>query len=221
MKMSIKKLTVAVVALMAVAGVARATLLEETWGGTETIPDGNPVGIANSFTVTDPGDAAIQDVSVTLNINNGYNGDLYGYLVFQPTTGSAQMIVLLDQVVGPSGSAPFGSSAAGFDNVTLSDSGSTSIHTAGGSPVTTGVYTPDAQGVGQTFDNTFSGSASGTWTLFLADLSAGGGTSPSQLTSFTLDLSVVPEPITWALVGFGGLLVAARFIASRRQSKSA
>ena len=43
----------------------------------------------------------------------------------------------------------------------------------------------------------------GTWSLFLADMS---GNHQSQLLGWGLTIDVVPEPITWALVGFGGLL---------------
>jgi hypothetical protein len=226
MKMSITKLTVAVVASMAAAGVAQATLLTPgTWSGSDAIPEGNPVGIATSVTVSDPGDLAINDVSVQLNISGGYDGNLYGYLVYQPSSeattagNTPSMIVLLNQI-GTSGINPFGEAGAGF-NVTLSDSGTLAndnggdIHSASGSPVT-GIYTPDSS---QTFDETFTGSADGTWTLFLADLSAGGGVS--TLNSWQVDISVVPEPITWALVGFAGALGLARFIAWRRQSKTA
>jgi len=91
--------------------------------------------------------------------------------------------------------------------VTLSDTGSTDIHAATGSPVT-GTYTPDSA---STLDATFGGiSADGTWTLFLADLSAGGGTS--TLTSWGVGISVVPEPVTWALIVFAGLALTLRLI---------
>jgi hypothetical protein len=124
--------------------------------------------------------------------------------------------VLLDQI-GTSGGNPFGESGTSI-GVTLSDSGGSNIHGVTGSGPVTGTYTPDVQTGGQTFDNTFGGqSADGTWTLFLADLSAGGGTS--ELTSWDLDISVVPEPVTWALVGFAGVLGLVRFIAWRKQVK--
>jgi subtilisin-like proprotein convertase family protein len=202
MKTSIKKLTVAVVALTAVAGVAQATLLSGSWSGTEDIPDGSAIGIANSLSISDPGNANIQDLSVNLDISGGYNGDLYGYLVFQPTGGgAASMEVLLNQIGTESGN-PFGSSGAGMD-VTLSDSGTANgnIHNATGVPI--GVWQPDST---STLDSTFTGSADGTWTLFLADLTAGAGAG--QLVGWGVDISVVPEPVTWALVGFGVLVAA-------------
>jgi subtilisin-like proprotein convertase family protein len=204
MKMSIQKLTVAVIASMAVASVAHATLLGGSWSGNEDIPDGNAVGIANSLNISDPGGAAIQDVSVTLDISGGYNGDLYGYLVFEPSGGGAASIEVLLNQIGTSPSNPFGSATSGLNNVTLSDSGMQGdIHGAtgtAGQPLT-GSFTPDSP---STLDTTFTGSADGTWTLFLSDMVTGGGTS--QLTGWGLSVSVVPEPVTWALIIFVTLL---------------
>jgi subtilisin-like proprotein convertase family protein len=191
------------------ASPAGATLIESATGPVDiAIPDGNPVGVATPLTVADPSGAAIEDVSVTLSISGGYNGDLYGYLVFQPTSGPAKMAVLLNQI-GTSPTDAFGSAGSGFSSVTLSDNGTANgdIHNATGTP--SGTWLPDqyqtAGGV-NSLDSTFGGvSADGTWTLFLADLSAGGGTS--ELTSFVTDISVVPEPVTWALGIFGVLLL--------------
>jgi subtilisin-like proprotein convertase family protein len=178
------------------------------------IPDDSYIGLADSHLVTDipntidGSSATIQDISVNLDISGGFNGDLYGYLVFQPTGGGAASTeVLLNQIGTGPGNA-FGESGSGF-NVTLSGSGSTDIHAATGSPVT-GTYTPDSS---TSLDTTFGGQlADGTWTLYLADLSAGGGTS--ELVSWGLDISVVPEPVTWALTIFGALLLG--FAAVRR-----
>jgi subtilisin-like proprotein convertase family protein len=214
MKMSILKSTVAVVALMTVVGTVQATLLEESYSGpSEAIPDGSLIGIANTLSVSDPGGAAIQDVSVTLDISGGYNGDLYGYLVYQPTGGgTASMEVLLNQI-GTGGGNVFGSPTSGFNNVTLSDSGTQGdIHGATGTAgqALTGSYTPDST---HTMDSTFTGSADGTWTLYLADLSAGG---QSTLVSWDLDVSVVPEPVTWALVIFGALALGCGAVRYRK-----
>jgi len=211
MKTSIIKLTVTVAGLMVMAGVAQASLLQPTSGTLDmAIPDGSPVGIANSLTVSGSGGGAIEDVSVNLNISGGYAGDLYGYLLFQPTAGGpATMDVLLNQI-GTSGGNPFGDTTAGM-NVTLSDSGTGSIHDQTGTALTsgTGVYTPDSA---NTLDATFANgqAADGTWTLFLADLSSGGGTS--QLVSWGVNISVVPEPIAWALIVFATLALALRLI---------
>jgi hypothetical protein len=113
----------------------------------------------------------------------------------QNANGNTATEILLDYM-GTSASNPFGSSGSGM-NVTLSDSGTAngSIHNATGIP--TGLWQPDSA---NTLDGTFSGmTANGTWTLFLADMSVGGGTS--TLVSWGLD--VVPEPNTLALFGLG------------------
>ena len=47
------------------------------------------------------------------------------------------------------------------------------------------------------------GGANGNWTLFLADLNSG---DQSTLVCWSLNVSVVPEPVTWALLLFAGLL---------------
>jgi subtilisin-like proprotein convertase family protein len=213
MKMNISKMAGVVMVLLTLAGAARATLITDNWTVNGAVPDDNVVGLVNSQLVSDPGNAAIQDISVGLDISGGYNGDLYGYLVYQPSTGasgagsSTVMEVLLNQIGTGPGNA-FGESGSGF-NVTLSGSGLTSIHNATGSPVT-GTYTPDSA---TSLDSTFGGqSADGIWTLYLADLSAGGGNS--ELVSWGLNISVVPEPVTWALIIFSALLLG--FAAVRR-----
>ena len=85
----------------------------------------------------------------------------------------------------------------------MSDAGGDgAIHTVTGSPVAVGNYTPDADG--GTFAAAFnSADPNGTWTLFLADLSGG---DQSSLVSWGLNISVVPEPVTYALGIFGGVL---------------
>jgi hypothetical protein len=120
--------------------------------------------------------------------------------------------------VGTSLSNPFGSSGSGFD-VTLSDSGTAngSIHGATGIP--TGIWQPDSA---NTLDGTFGGmTANGTWTLFLADLDGGGGTS--TLESWGLEINVasaVPEPSESGLIaGLGALLALAYGVIRSRRAK--
>ena len=186
------------------AGVASATLVE-SWNSnplSTVITDGSAVGITVSHLVATDNPNTIGSVDVRLNISGGYNGDLYGYLVLQTTGGTATAILL--NRVGTSGGDPFGSDGSGF-NVTLSDSGSSSIHGATGNP--TSVWQADQAG---TLSSTFGGlTAGGTWTLFLADMSAGGGSS--TLLGWGLDISVVPEPVTWALLAFATLMVVMLF----------
>jgi hypothetical protein len=152
-------------------------------------------------------------VSVDLNISGGYNGGLFGYLVLQDANGNVTTEILLNHV-GTTPSNPLGSSGSGF-NITLSDSGRVngSIHGATGIP--TGTWLPDS---GNSLDGTFGGmTANGTWTLFLADLYGGGGTS--TLNSWGLDVSVPDRMQTGLMLGMSGflILVFEKFIRSRRE----
>ncbi|MCX6896502.1 MAG: PEP-CTERM sorting domain-containing protein, partial [Verrucomicrobia bacterium] len=79
--------------------------------------------------------------------------------------------------------------------VTLSDGGGggsiQTVAAAAGSSYTTG-----AGNLNSTFTTMNTG---GTWTLFLADMATG---DQSTLVSWGLNVSVVPEPATWALAVF-------------------
>jgi hypothetical protein len=149
---------------------------------------------------------SIVNVDVRLNISGGYNGDLYGYLVLQSADSSTTTTILLNRI-GQTG-GDFGNSGAGI-NVTLSNGGATDIHNAAFGAVS-GTYQPDGNG-----SLAFGGAnANGTWTLFLADMSGG---DISTLVSWGMDISVVPEPITWALliagVAMTGLVLYRRQVA--------
>jgi subtilisin-like proprotein convertase family protein len=205
--MKIKILAATMVAL--VASFAHATIYS---GGspsaTGALPDGNPVGFLSTINVNTSGDnSPINGVTVTLNISGGYNGDLYGYLL----NPNGNLAVLLNRVGTGSGGAVqtlYGYSGAGM-NVALSDAGmpgislSGNIHSYGGGDLTgaSTAWSPD-NGTSD-FAALHNGSANGTWTLFLADMAAGGG--QSTLVSWGLNVSVVPEPATWALIIFGAL----------------
>ena len=121
--------------------------------------------------------------------------------------------MLLNRVGTGSGGEPqfsFGYATAGM-NVTLDDEAGTSIH-AVESPSSGGSYKPD----GDFLSNLDGKKANGTWTLFLADMSGG---SVSSVTSWGLDINVVPEPVTWALLLFGSLVGSVqllRWLQSRR-----
>jgi hypothetical protein len=180
---------------------AQTTAVASDWTLNTTIPVGNPVGISTYQTFGNLPSSPITDVAVDLNISGGYNGGVYGYLVLQDATEHTATETLLNNV-GTTASNPFGSPGSGF-NITLSDSGTIngSIHGATGIP--TGMWLPDSP---NTLDETFGGmTANGTWTLFLADTLAGGGTPTLQ--SWGLDVTVVPEPAT------GGLLLVGAFLA--------
>jgi len=212
------------------AGAAQATLYTYGWNsgftGGGVIPDGNTAGFTDTRTVPDlfdkyVGDTAeIVDVNVRLRIDGGYNGDLYGYLVH--STGFA---VLLNRS-GRTGSDPFGYADAGF-NITLDGSAATDIHSYGGNSGNqlTGTWQADARNVDPaTVTDASSRSAylssfntldaDGSWTLFLADMSGG---DVSTLVSWGLDIEVVPEPTTWALIGFTVLFLAVTMVRMLQQ----
>jgi hypothetical protein len=196
-----KSLLIGGIILAKLAGTAdAAVVVDSDWNVNTAIPEGSPVGITTSETFSGLSSGAITDVSVDLNITGGYNAGLYGYLVLQDANGVTATEYLLSNI-GTSTSNPFGSSGSGM-NVTLIDSGTAngSIHNAPGVP--TGVWQPDST---TTLDGTFGGmTANGTWTLFLADMDSGGGTSTLQ--SWGLNISVVSVPeasMTGLLSGLG------------------
>jgi hypothetical protein len=182
-----------------------------------TVPDGSAVGW--SATATASGYLpSISGVSVSLNISGGYNGDLYAYLSY----GGA-LVPLLNRAGVQTGNA-FGYSDQGF-NITLSSLAENDVHFyANHSPVLvdgklTQTWQPDGRNINPqstpsafsdfnpnnrvTFGS-FNGSNpnTGTWTLFIADLSSG---AQSQVVSWSLDITAVPEPVNVALGVFAGL----------------
>jgi subtilisin-like proprotein convertase family protein len=213
------KMNLTILAVLVLALTARATLYSYTYtpGTSVTIPDANPTGVAftmdtsgNVIPATINGGApTVQNVDVRLNISGGYNGDLYGYLVMQPSSGGPVTALLLNH---PGvGNATFGNSGSSMV-VTLSSSGTTDIHNALATGDLGGTYQPEGNG-----SMTFGGAnaAGATWTLFLADLSGG---DTSRLVSWGLDISVVPEPITYSLMIFGAVVMTVAI--RRRQAVS-
>lgn len=197
-------------ALTAHAGIISYSSLPN--GG--NIVDGNPAGW--SATATASGFLpTLSDIRVNLNISGGYNGDLYAYLSY-----GGVLVPLLNRI-GVSSGNPFGSDGAGM-SVTLSDSGSLNIHAAGDG-VLSGTYRADGQNIDPLssassfsatggsimFDAVGTGfgnmNPNGTWTLFFADMSAGGGTS--TLNSWSLNITTVPEPVNVALGIFAGVIL--------------
>jgi len=194
------------------APVSRALDSVETFSSGRSvgpIPDGNPVGVTFVGTVSDiPAGFTVSGLTVNLNISGGYNGDLYAYLM--APNGTA--VVLLNQP-GVSDSNPFGASGAGM-NITLQDA--TSVHGSIQSETSGSVLSGSYNAAGTLVS--FNGSvADGTWTLYFADLSSGGGTS--TLDSWSLDITAVPEPGSVALGIFGALLGGlGRHYAAKRRS---
>jgi subtilisin-like proprotein convertase family protein len=206
------------IALLLVAIGVKATLTTQTFTITTpsvngVIPDGNPAGanFQGLFNLASTGDL-IGGVTVGLNISGGYNGDLYAYLIAPNGT----MVVLMNQ---PGADSVFGADGAGM-NITLvsgtSDNGS--IQTAG-SGYLTGSYNVPGNNLNN-FGTTASpgGPANGTWTLFFADMSSGGGTA--QLDSWSVGISLVPEPVPMALGVFATLLVMLAGVKRMRQIRN-
>ena len=165
-----------------------------TGGGSslsQVIPDNTAAGVAYSINFGTSG-LNISDISVTLNLSGGYNGDIYAYL-----SHGSQSVVLLNQITGAANSSGF--------NITLVEGTGSSIQTAAGmaGQTLTGTYTANQNLV--SFNNT---DPNGSWTIFFADLNPG---DTSTLNGFSISMTAVPEPITWALgiFGAGALLLTA------------
>jgi len=163
----------------------------------QTIYDASPSGITSSLLLSGA-ETSLTGVNVTLNVSGGYNGDLYAYLVAPNGT----LEVLLNRV-GTSATSTgnpiqdaFGYSTAGFNNITMSDTGTGgNIHNVA-NPVSGIFYTPDGGSLAS-----FNGSnPNGTWNLFFADESAG---NTSTLNGWSLEITAVPEPVNVALAIFG------------------
>jgi subtilisin-like proprotein convertase family protein len=193
-------------------------LLAAAWGTTQVqaafiesdspnqmIPEGNPVGVVFTTSVTDiPAGNIVSGLTVGFNVSGGYNGSMYAYLV----SPNGTKVTLLNQP-GVTGSNPFGYGGSGFD-VTFSDAGTGNIQTTPETPgtVLTGVYQPvdSLSGVNGSL-------ADGTWTLYFADLVLGGG-SPT-LNNVTWDITVtptgVPDSGNTLMLLSGGLATLAYF----------
>jgi subtilisin-like proprotein convertase family protein len=189
----------------AFAASAQTQVLTTNWTGgfvnNGVVPDNDLSGLTITETATG-WSGSINNLSVTLNLSGGWNGDIYAYLYH-----NGVMSVLLNQVGTPANSG-LGYGDSGF-NVTLSDTAAYSIHNyQANSPtiisgVVQGTWQPDGAGL-SLFDGQ---DASGTWSLYLADLNPGG---VMTVNSWGLGLTIVPEPSTLALAGLGGLLLFRR-----------
>jgi subtilisin-like proprotein convertase family protein len=179
--------------------VVSARLCESfAWAVDADIPDNDANGLADTRTVA-TAIGALDDVNVTLVVSNGWNGDLYAYLVHD--SGFA---VLLNRV-GRTGADPLGYDDAGmavtFDDQTTNDvhlyrltlNGSHAVPLAG--PLTNS-WAPDARASDPAtvldtdsrteFLSSFNGlNPNGPWTLFIADVSP---VDTSHLVSWGLEL---------------------------------
>ena len=146
-----------------------------------TIMDGNPVGITiHAAANRVPIDLAVAEVTVTLNISGGHNGDLLAILIAPNGT----MRTLMDQP-GVTCNYGFGQSGKSM-SITFSDAEPKSIQDQIDGGNLSGSYR--AADILGSFGLTSSTSANGTWTLLLADQASGGGTS--HLNSWSLKLKL-------------------------------
>jgi len=212
-------LTAATVALWTAAACAQGSY-SFTNAVNQPIPDGNPSG--STFTANVNGvSGPISDISLSLNISSAsgssaYNGDLYAYLA-GPHGGFS---VLLNRVGVGTGNN-FGYADAGMD-ITFSLAAASNIHFYQGGPYLlngagqlTGTWGADGRAIDPQsspslfdpsgtagLDSFLGANPNGTWVLFIADLSDG---NTSQVNTWTLNLTTVPEPSVWALTLLGAI----------------
>jgi hypothetical protein len=199
---------------------ARGGIIYSSFPNGGNVPDGTSAGWSGTATASGflP---TIADVSVNLNISGGFNGDLYAYLSY-----NGVLVPLLNRVgvTGTGGGSGFGYGDTGF-NITLGSSAAHDVHFYGnyspslnGSGQLTETWQPDGRAIDPlsspgnfdsasrvTFGSYNNLNPNGTWTLFIADMSSGGG--QSQLVGWSLDITAVPEPANVALGVFAGLFV--------------
>ena len=173
-----------------------------------TIPDNDDSGLASVINVS-TGGQTLTAVEVVLEIQNGWNGDLYAYVEH-----NGVMCYLLNRP-GRTLADPAGAASSGM-LITFADSAPADSHTAISGvygEFVTGTYQPDARAAdpGLVTDLSLRShylagfndqDADGEWTLFVADLADGG---VATLGNWSLSLTVVPEPDV-ALLGAVGLL---------------
>lgn len=213
-------------ALMASLVTTQASLLYQggginTVGGTAvgtvanggTIYDGSLAGSVFTMNLSSAGlGSQLTDIQVSLNVSGGINGNLYAYLVAPDGTS----VMLLNRPGVVSGN-PFGNTQSGL-NLTLANGGSTIV---AGSDLSSGTYAvPTANGnslVNFGSESSPGVNPNGTWTLFFADMVAGGGNE--TLNGWSLEITAVPEPVNVALVGLGVVFVSVGVLRKLRNSK--
>lgn len=213
--------TLAGIVIASITTLGQTNTTDFTFDANQVIPDGNPAGLMLATNLSGL-NGAISSVTVSLDVEGGYNGDLYAYLA-GPGSGFA---VLLNRAGVGSGDS-FGYADSGFD-IELSDSAPDNIHfyqntdySLNGGQLT-GTWQPDGRNIDpesspNNFDlasattllSSFNGmNANGTWTFFLADLSSGG---QSTVVNWGLNITTiaVPEPSASAIVFCGGIFFMA------------
>lgn len=216
----------AAIALAAGPQLHAAIISEEyPFNVNQTIPDGSPVGIADTrYITTDI--ISITDITVSIEVLGGFNGDLYAYL-----SNGSDIAILLNRS-GRTADNPPGYADEGY-SVTFSDAAlNGDIHLYQDtldpmfSPIT-GTWQPSARDIDPAlsldtisrtaFLSTFQGTnPNGNWTLYFADIESGG---VATFESWSLQITgVIPEPSSALLSLLSGslLLLLLLFRRSRR-----
>ncbi len=166
-----------------------ATSTESSGSLTLTIPDSNPVGLAESLNVNLPAGSIITGVSVNFNVSHTYDYDL----IINLSAPNGNTLNLCNQS---------GGSGDNFTNTTVTSAGGASFGSS--SAPFTGTYgATGAMGVGATGFSSNSSSFSdlfsvpnGDWTLSFSD-NAGGDEGTFLGWSITIDYTI-PPVMEWA-----------------------
>jgi subtilisin-like proprotein convertase family protein len=179
--------------MAAMVAIALAVSARASMYSTGTFTDGSSIPTVFTGTYDQAlSGYTVDSLTVNLSLSGSYAGDLIAYL--ESPNGT---VVSLLYRPGVNLSTPYGNNTFGL-GITLSDLGS-NIDAA--SDLSSGTWA--ANGSLAAFNGD---TANGTWTLALADLVYDGGTP--NLTAWSLDITAVPEPSTWAGLLFGGGLAA-------------
>ncbi len=222
-----KSVTLLATLILGLCASAQAALYDTGFMNGGVIPDGSLSGWSDTHTINDLTSGQITGVQVSLNLQGGFNGDLYAYLSYHSADNSTMVLIPLLTRVGIDGANTFG--ASGGMQITLAD-GNLNIGSLATDPNTIGTYAPDGRTLNTTtllpgamsdtssFASLTGLSQNGDWTLFFADVSGGGG--QSKVVSWSLDIiTAVPEPINVALGVFGGLFLVGTLCRSERMKR--
>lgn len=216
-----KRLLLPLLAFLTAASADAAVTIVQSSISSSLIPDYDFSGYTDSLTVTagSGGIPPLQEIyhitNVTVNLvfSDGWNGDLYVYLVHNST-----MAVLLNRV-GREADAEDGSSSMGI-NITLDDNALLNVHTQAPEEGSyTGTYSSDGRLVDPdevtgadertaTLSDFMGDSPVGEWTLFVADVGFG---NQSRIESWSMTITAIPEPASpLVLVAFTSLAALRR-----------
>ncbi len=230
-----------IIVLAALVGLTQSAWATITLtGGTATtsgnqtmgvIPDGSASGRSSTVNLSGSTLTSITDVQVVLHGSGAFSGDLYAYL-----THDDGFAVLLNRIGATAGNDH--GYSAGYGDVRFNDASANDVHTyqtvSGSGVPLSGSWHTDARKInpnsaGSAFDDAASRTANfgtfnktttgnGNWTLFVADMSAGGA---NQVDSWDLEITGVPEPVDYALMAFGGIFAAVQGMRYMKRRKVA